>query len=491
MRRASKKALGAIALVVSCGGPAVSSGGPSAPTASSAGSEPPTAGVAPVLVTTHGLGASSEQPPEEDRPAPEPDEPSAPAPLPLGRPGVMMPGGQAFPGVTAPANDETVWKVPVLRDDPMRGPADALVTIVEFSDFECPFCKRVKPTLERILKAHPNDVRLVWKDNPLPFHHRAKPAAILARFAFEKGGSTLFWQVHDVLFDDQHRLEDADLRRIAEANGIAWNPIERAIKDGRAPKIDQNADLALDVNARGAPIFFINGKRLVGAQPIEKFEERIADALARAQALVARGVPRAKVYETILREAKPPESDKPKGIPPPDAATPIRGDRSAPVVLQVFMNFGDPHSKRLLPTLEALEREFSGQLQIAFRHMPLPSHQHSELAAEAAQEVFAQKGTAVFWQFHDQLFAVQEQGIGRDTLEAIAERTGVDMERFRKALDTGKHRSKVDADAALGKAAGITATPVSSINGRLLFGAQSAQAFRKLIKQALDDKKKP
>ena len=103
--------------------------------------------------------------------------------------------------------------------------------------------------------------------------------------------------------------------------------------------------------------------------------------------------------------------------------------------------------------------------------------------------MFAQKGTAAFWQFYDELFAAQEQGLARDALDAIAAKNGVDMDRFRKALDTLKHRAKIDVDLEIARTAGITSAPASLVNGRLLSGAQSAQAFRKVIGLALDEKK--
>src|SRR5690606_24114830 len=99
---------------------------------------------------------------------------------------------KAAPAKEQPKEDTTVWQVPVLEDDPVKGPADALVTIVEWSDFECPFCSRVNPTIKSIVDEYGKDVRVVWKDNPLPFHKNAKPAAALARAAFKKGGNAAF-----------------------------------------------------------------------------------------------------------------------------------------------------------------------------------------------------------------------------------------------------------------------------------------------------------
>lgn len=385
--------------------------------------------------------------------------------------------------------DLGVWKIPVFRDDPVRGPNDALVTIVVFSEFQCPFCERVRHTLDELLKKYPKDVRLVWKDNPLPFHPRARPTAILARLAFEKRGAAAFWKVHDELFESQPALEDAHLRPIAEGAGLAWAPVARAIEKNVAPKIEESVDLAADFEARGTPTFFINGVRLAGAQPVEKFEERIAGALETAKALVTKGVPRAKVYETVIKDGKlapPPER---KEVAAPGPASPFRGSATAPVVIQIFSDFQCSFCKRVTQTLAEIEKEFGKQVKIVWRHLPLPFHKDAPLAAEASEEAFAQMGSAGFWRFHDQLFENQEAGIGREELEKIAARIGLDMARFRAGLDSHKHQAKVDADAKLADDAGISGTPSFVINGYFLSGAQPAGAFRKAIRLALAEKK--
>ena len=95
---------------------------------------------------------------------------------------------------------------PISRS-PQRGPSDALVTIVIFSDFQCPFCGRVRTTLDRISQSYGQDVRMVFKHNPLPFHQNAMPAAEVSMEAYSQGGSTRFWQMHDMLFENQQSLD--------------------------------------------------------------------------------------------------------------------------------------------------------------------------------------------------------------------------------------------------------------------------------------------
>ncbi len=393
-------------------------------------------------------------------------------------------------GEDAEEEDKSVWKVLVQDDDPVKGPKDALVTMIIFSEFQCPFCKRVEDTLKQVREAYPNDLRIVWKDNTLPFHPRAKPAAILARHAYKLKGEKAFWDAHDALFASQPKLEDEDLKGIAEKVGLRWDDVKAAIASNKyADKLDASMELANDVQARGTPHFFINGVRLSGAQPLDAFKKAIDEQLAKAKGLVAKGVPKAKVYDELMKDAKGPPPPEKKEIPGPDAQSPIKGNKNAKVTIQVFSEFQCPFCKRVEPTLASLEKEYGDKIRFVWRHMPLPFHADAPLASQAAQEAFAQKGNSAFWKFHDKLFESQgtEEGLKRPNLEKIAQDLGLDMTKFKAALDSGTHKAKVDADMKIGNDAGINGTPAFVINGYFLSGAQPETAFKKLINRALKD----
>ncbi|MEO7034194.1 MAG: thioredoxin domain-containing protein, partial [Polyangiaceae bacterium] len=387
--------------------------------------------------------------------------------------------------------DKSVWKVPVLSDDPVRGPKDALVTMVIFSDFQCPFCKRVEDTLKTVVQTYGNDLRIVWKDNPLPFHPRAKPSATLARLAYVQKGDKGFWDAHDQLFASNPKLEDEDLKGIAEKVGISWDDVKKDIDNNKfADKFDSSIELGSDLNARGTPHFFINGVRLSGAQPIENFKKIIDDQLAKAKAMVARGVARGKVYDEIMKEGKEPPPPEKKDITAPDATDPAKGGSNAKVVIQEFSDFQCPFCKRVEPTVQAIEKEYGNKIKIVWRHMPLPFHKNAPMAAEASQEVFEQKGSAAFWTFHDAIFGADgadEARTDRAALEKQAQAQGINMDKFKAALDGNTHKAKIDADAELGNKAGINGTPAFVINGYYLSGAQPEAAFKKLINRALKE----
>jgi protein-disulfide isomerase len=383
-----------------------------------------------------------------------------------------------------PPEDTTVWKVPVLEDDPVRGPADALVTIIEFSDYQCPFCSRVEPTLSKIEEEYKNDVRVVWKDNPLPFHGRAKPAAYLARYAFESGGNKAFWATHEALFAGQKNLEDDGLEAVANKVGLNWKKAKAAIDSGKyADRIEASLDLGSDFDVRGTPHFFINGRRLSGAQPYEKFKELVDGQIAAAKALESKGVPRAKIYQELMKTAKAPPAPEKKDVPAPGKDSPFKGAENGKIVIQEFSDFQCPFCSRVLPTMEQILKEYPNDVKIVWRNMPLDFHKDAPLAAEAALEAFAQGGNKAFWKMHDTLFANQK-ALSRADLEKYAADIGLDVERFKAALDSGKHKGRVQKDIEVAKKVGVSGTPAFTVNGYFVSGAQPFQQFDKAIKLA-------
>lgn len=384
-----------------------------------------------------------------------------------------------------PSDDLTVWRVPVSADDPVDGPSDALVTLIEFADLQCPFCKRVQPTLKALRAKYGADLRIVWKDNPLAFHARAKPAATVARSIYERRGVRAFWQAVDAIFESQPKLEDGDLKRVVQAQAGSWPHAQAALKSDRyAKKLADSQELANDFQARGTPHFFINGVRLSGAQPQEKFEAIIEEQLRKAKLLVADGVPRAKIFETLMADATEPPAPEKKLVAAPLGGAPFRGPTNAKVVIQVFSEFQCPFCRRVNPTLDALLKAQPG-VKLVWRNLPLSFHKEADLAAQAAHEVFLQRGNQGFWRYHTLLFEAQAQtgGLERPNLETLAQKVGANMVRFRAALDTEKHRARIEADKAAAQTAGITGTPAFLIGDYYLSGAQPLPQFEKLVRR--------
>ena len=178
---------------------------------------------------------------------------------------------------------------------PARGPQDAWVTMIEFADFQCPYCGQVVPTLDALASEYPDDLRLVFKNLPLSQHHYAMSAAMAARCAMAQDR---FWEMYELLFANQQHLTDDDLTAYATQIGLdmdAWNACRaQPSPDGQIAQDQADAKRA---GVMATPTFFVNGKPLVGALPIEDFRTEIDAARSTA---VAAGVDRSSYYATLI-----------------------------------------------------------------------------------------------------------------------------------------------------------------------------------------------
>jgi protein-disulfide isomerase len=383
--------------------------------------------------------------------------------------------------------DPTIFKVPI-DGSPVKGNADALVTLVEFSDYQCPFCSRADATVVQLQKDYGSKLRVVMKQNPLSFHPRAKPAALAAMAAGEQGK---YWEYHGKLFANAKALEDADLEKYAQELGLDMNRWKAALaKPEFSAIIDRDQALAGKLGANGTPAFFINGRFLSGAQPIDNFKALIDEELAKAEALTRSGTPANQVYAAILAkgvDAAPSRNNQPeapatayrKVDAPADA--PSFGPKNAKVTIVEWSDFECPFCGRVGPTLKQIKESYPKDVRVVFRHQPLSFHANAKPAAEASMAAHEQ---GKFWEYHDKLFSNQ-RALDRASLERYAEELKLDMGKFRSALDSGKFRAKVEADAAAGAAVGANGTPTFFVNGRELVGAQPFDSFKKVIDEEM------
>jgi protein-disulfide isomerase len=164
---------------------------------------------------------------------------------------------------------------------PSTGSASAPVTVVEFSDFQCPFCRAAENTLKQVRQKYGDRVKLVYMDFPLGFHQHAMDAARAARCAADQNK---FWQFHDALFADQAKLSANDLKQTATAVGLDRTKFNGCFDSGgHNAGIQQDVAEGSSLGVTGTPTFFVNGRELVGAQPPPKFDEVIDEELARAK----------------------------------------------------------------------------------------------------------------------------------------------------------------------------------------------------------------
>ncbi|HEY2901056.1 MAG TPA: thioredoxin domain-containing protein [Polyangia bacterium] len=400
------------------------------------------------------------------------------------------PAPQQRPGE---ADQSAVYRADI-KGAPMKGAKDALVTIVQFSDYQCPFCSRVEPTLAKVMDDYKGKVRVVWRDLPLPFHPNALPAAIAARAAGDQGK---YWEMHDKIFANQQTMDRPTYEKYAQELGLNMAKFKAAL-DSQKGKAEIEADSAAGnkIGARGTPAFFVNGKFLSGAQPYEMFKSKIDDELKTAEALVAKGTPKTKVYDVIMKDAKAevaaapaqaaekgPEDDTTVYKVDPGSA-PAKGPKDAPLTMVIFSDFQCPFCSRVEPTLTQIEKDYGGKVRQVWKNYPLPFHNNAEPAAEAAMAAGAQ---GKFWEMHDKLFANQ-QSLDRPSLEKYAQEIGLNMGKFKADLDAQKYKSQIESDTKEGSAVGVNGTPAVFINGRKIAGAYPIDTFKKIIDAELAKK---
>ena len=368
------------------------------------------------------------------------------------------------------------------------GDDNALVTVVEFSDFQCPFCKRVTGTLDQIKKQYGNKVRVVFKHNPLPFHKDA-PYASQAAIAAGKQGK--FWEMHDKLFINTRTLKPDTIKKYATELGLDMNRFEADLNSSETKsQIKADQTLAAKLGARGTPHFFVNGKRLPGALPFPRFKTVIDEELKAAGALVAAGkTPAAAYKERVAKNYAPPAPRKPRGgaadsktvynIQPGNSYA--KGGAEPLVTIIEFSEFQCPFCSRVLPTMKKIHETYGDKVRVVFKHNPLPFHKDAKPASKAA---FAAGEQGKFWEMHDLLFANQRKLKAAD-LEKYAAQLGLDMARFKADMKKAAYDKNIAADQALAARFGARGTPGFFINGRNLRGAQPFASFKKIIDEEI------
>lgn len=191
----------------------------------------------------------------------------------------------------------------VLPTDPVLGPRDAPVTILAFSDFQCPFCRRAFLTLTELQAKNPGRVRVVWKDFPLAFHHLARDAARAGRVAYLTQGNDAFWRYHAAIYAPNYLTVDV-LDAAAAANGAPKSLVTKwQIEVDRL--VDASIALGTRLGVTGTPQFYIDGVPLMGAQGLDAFQKIVDVHLAEARALEQKGLAKAGVQRALVARFAP------------------------------------------------------------------------------------------------------------------------------------------------------------------------------------------
>ncbi|MBA2662653.1 MAG: thioredoxin domain-containing protein [Bradymonadaceae bacterium] len=389
-----------------------------------------------------------------------------------------------------------------MADSYIAGNLDAAVTIVVFSDFQCPFCARGGQTLDQVRKKYGDQVRVVFKHFPLPFHQQAPAASRAALAAGEQGK---FWQMHDLLYANMQRFNQEDMggltSSMAEDLGL---DVARFQADMANPAYDaiiaRDLTLGQDLGIRGTPQFFINGRHIKGAQPLAMFEAVIADELEGVRTALAEGLDPALVYAKRLEaNFEAAIEDDRKGAPVPviqkapsrvvhmvpvHSKDAVKGAKTDYLVTIVeYSSFQCPFCERGAATLRELEAKYPKNVRFVFKHFPLPFHQHSEPASRAA---IAAGEQGKFWPMYDLLYARQRELSQEGIFEEMAEQLGLKLGKFKEDMAAAATVDRVKQDHAAGSTVGVRGTPGYFVNGVSLIGAKPIAEFVQEIDQQIE-----
>ena len=339
----------------------------------------------------------------------------------------------------------------------------APIKIVEFFDYQCPFCAATIPALEEALRSYPGKIQLVLKNTPLSIHPDAMLAHQAAMAAGEQGK---FWEMHALLFADQKKLKLPDLLQYAQQLNLDVPRFQERLKSGYfKPAIEQDRALAKALGITGTPTFFINGERLQGRQTLARFKAVIDAALnpdsVRASVPAGRRV--ANVSELDLSHS------------------PVRGNKNAPVSIIEFSDMQCPFCAGVNPTLRELMAQYPDKVKLIFKSFPLSFHRDSELAHRA---VLAAGQQGKFWEMHDLVFSDQH-AIKRDDLLQKARSLDLDMARFSSDLDSENLKQMVETDKQEGSKLGVAGTPTFFVNGKRYSGRMPLTQFKAIVDDAL------
>jgi protein-disulfide isomerase len=376
----------------------------------------------------------------------------------------------------------SIYKVPQ-GSGPSEGPVDAPITIVAWSDHACGYCIRAQATLDQLVRLYPGQIRFVHRTLPLDDDDTLSAEAALAAAAQGK-----FKPMSDRLYGVHGRVDRPAVELMARELGLDMLRF-RAELDIKmyASQIAADVKDAVALGITGTPVFFVNGRAISGNQPLKVFADTVDEELARVaktpkityDELVANGKPTADVPDTgrdKFELAAQTTYRMGLGLPAHQ-----QGPDDALVTIVVWGDFQCPFCARMAPILQRVRDTYGDQVRLVFRHLPMTFHKKAALAAEAAVAA-AEQGK--FWAFHDAAWASFGH-LERSDLEQFALIAGLDMAKFRAALDDRRYHDVVIAEAANALALGVDGTPTSFVNGKPIIGSRDYAGVAALVDEQL------
>jgi protein-disulfide isomerase len=346
------------------------------------------------------------------------------------------------------------------EDQATQGPEHE-VSIVEYADFQCPFCARQAPDLRKLQAEYSGKVIVAFKHFPLPFHKQAKAAHLAALAAGEQGK---FWEMHDLIYRHPDHLSTEDFDRYAGDLGLNKEKYRRSLSDpAQSALIDHDISKGKALGVNATPTFVIDGHRLVGSQSY------------------------ARLKQIVEAELKGQNWQTTEPVSVDIAGAPSKGAASAPVTVVEFSDFQCPFcAKATLPLQQLLEAN-QGKVRFVFKNFPLDIHPDSRLAHMAALAAGEQ---GKFWEMHDLIYA-RQHALKRGDLLSFAEQLHLDAAVFQNDLDSPQLEARIEADKSEGERLGVVATPTFIVNGEVISGFSSQQLLSRINSESAAEDKQP
>jgi protein-disulfide isomerase len=408
------------------------------------------------------------------------------APSVVGPPSDMAQVAKAPAVTAAPAVQPTSAALAAAEDDPRAlGDANAPLTVVVYSDFECPYCalfaSDIVPALyERYVK--PGTIQLAYRDFPISSGHpSAELAAAAGRCAAAQGR---FWPMHDLLFathgdrwGGRPQHDAVVMQTFAGELGLDTAAFAGCLDDPQTIQaIHQEYDQGLELRVNATPSFVINGRVVRGLQSLTTFERIIAEASADGP-----------MAASVAAPATPTPLALP-AVAPDD--TRALGDPNAPITIIVYSDFECPFCAQFIhETFGQLRQHYveTGVVRLVYRDFPIVERHRSALVAAVAARCAAAQGS--FWPMHDQLYATHDEEWGgvpkrdRKVMLEFAAQQHLQIDTFEACMGDPTVEQAVLQEAEAARALGVDATPTFLINGRLMAGALPFEAFEEVIAQ--------
>ncbi len=341
----------------------------------------------------------------------------------------------------------------------VQGGAKAPLTIVEFTDFQCPFCRSAVGPMQQLMAARGHDVRWEFRAFPLDFHPDAEPAAEAALAA---GAQGKFWPMHDLLFAHQNALKPADLRGYAEQLQLDMKAFDEALATHRyAGQIAADRALGARAGVSGTPTFVIDGRLITGARQLPELNQ-IADAHM------------APGFSPSGAQAGP--------VPAATVAGPVHqisGAATAPLTLMWFTDVRSPLAARQAELVRSLTAHYGDKIRVVYKAFPVATHTDGRLGSAA---LLAAEEHGKFWEMFD-LLAQRRDVLDPDKLVGLAAELHLGTAAFRKELDAAAPAVAADVDEATRR--GIQGAPVFFVNGQRVDGMQREAFYTAILDKEL------